>query len=168
MSSQMQGHLRTYVEDGIQQKIRLGNLIDSYEVQENKTRERIIDQTTLERKFIADGIVQQEIDYVAERKERDLEILERVQSTLTNSRNEMEGLTYRLNAHLKELTALEITAGGFVTHAIGIDKNTSVDETTKVVSFKAGGHVEIPIASRLNTWKDSSQLIINKIRKTGA
>ena len=35
-SSEAQAHLRTYIDDGIKQKIRLNHLVESYKKQENE------------------------------------------------------------------------------------------------------------------------------------
>jgi hypothetical protein len=164
-ASQMHGHLRKYVEDGIKQKVRLNNLIDDYVNQEVKTRERIIDQTSLQRKMEGEGLAEEKINLVIERKKRDQDILQRVQSTLGRSREDMAGLTLRMNAHLEELTEIEVLIGGFVTHAIGTDKNVTLDKENMILKFKPEGHVEVPIAARMNKWKDSSQLTIKKIKK---
>lgn len=163
-TSQMHGHLRKYVEDGIQTKVRLNNMILDYKDQEYKTKERIIDQNQLQLKFEAEGIDPEKVQLVAERKVRDEEILARVKRILTESQANMEGLTFRMNAHLEELTEIEILTGGFVTHAVGVDKNVTLDKENMILSFKTEGHVEIPIAARMNNWKDSSQLIIKKIK----
>lgn len=167
MATQMQNHLRKYVEDGIQQKVRLNNLILGYKNQEFKTRERIIDEKELENKVIAQGISQQKIDLITERRLKDEQIFANVQEIIGQSQEEMEGITLRMNAHLEELTEIEIVAGGFMTHAIGVDKGVTFDRNTMSIKFEPEGHVEIPIAARLNKWKDSSQLTINKIKKAG-
>jgi hypothetical protein len=167
MSTQMQQHLRKYIEDGIQQKIRLNNLITYYKNQEHKTRERIIDENDLERKLTADGIDSQRINLVIERRKRDEAILEKVQRVINQAQEDMDGLTLRMNVHLEELTDIEIGIGGFIAHSIGIDKGASLDKENMVVKFKPNGHVEIPIAARMNKWKDSSQLTIKKIQKAG-
>lgn len=165
MSSQMQNHLRTYVENGIQQKIRLGNLIEGYEEQEHKSRERVIDEKELENKSIAQGIPQNKIDLIVERRLLDEEIFNRSQEILVTTREEMRGLTLRMNTHLEELTDIEVLAGGFVSHSVGVGKNAKYDRDSHVIKFEENGHVEIPIAARMSSWKDSSQLTINKIKK---
>ena len=167
MSTQMQQHLRKYIDDGIQQKIRLNNLITYYKNQEHKTRERIIDENDLERKLTADGIDPQKINLVIERHKRDEAILEKVKRIIAQTQEDMDGLTLRMNSHLEELTDIEIGIGGFIAHSIGVDKDASFDAENKVVKFKPNGHVEIPIAARMNKWKDSSQLTIKKIKKAG-
>lgn len=164
-TTQMHSHLRKYVEDGIQQKVRLNSLIVDYKDQEYKSRERIIDQTQLEQSLKEQGIDPAKISLVTERKERDQEILDRVQRNINESEVNMQGLTIRMNAHLEELTDIEIATGGFVTHAVGVDQKASFDKENKVIKFEPEGHVEIPIAARMNKWKDSSQLTIKKIKK---
>lgn len=163
----MQKHLRKYVEDGIQQKVRLSNMVLAYQAQEEKSRERTIDETTLLEQSQSKGVSAEKVKMIEERRDRDLAILQRVQKVLGEAKNEMEGVTLRMNAHLEELSDIEIAIGGFVTHSIGADKNVTIDKETKIISFENGGHVEIPIGVRLNKWKDSSQLTINKIQKAG-
>lgn len=165
--SQMQKHLRKYVEDGIQQKVRLNNMILDYKDQEYKSRERVIDETELENKMRAQGISQDKVNLVVERRTRDEKILEITQRTLAESKENMQGLTLRMNAHLEELTDIEVQAGGFLTHAIGVDTGAELDKDSMIIKFKPDGHVEIPIAARMNKWKDSSQLTIKKIKKAG-
>lgn len=163
----MQKHLRKYVEDGIQQKVRLSNMVLAYEAQEEKSRERTIDETTLLGQAQGKGIAEEKIKMIEERRDRDFTILKNVQEILENAKSEMEGVTLRMNAHLEELSDIEIAIGGFVTHSIGVDKKATLDKDTKIVSFQNGGHIEIPIGVRLNKWKDSSQLTINKVKKAG-
>jgi hypothetical protein len=166
-TTQMHQHLRQYAEDGIQQKVRLTNTAISYDKQVEKSRERVIDQTTLENKMRSEGISSERIDLVVERKMRDQEILDRVSQTLNDTLVEVDGLTKRMNAHVEELSEIEIVSGGFVTHPIGVDKGAVLDPETMTVKFETDGHVEIPIGVRLNRWKDSSQLTIKKIKKAG-
>jgi hypothetical protein len=163
----MQEHLRTYVDNGIQQKVRLSNLILDYKDQENKSKERVVDQFELRNKMVTQGTPQNKIDLIDERSNIDSKIHERVQKILEQTKTDMDGLTLRMNAHLEELTAIEILSGGFIAHSVGIDEHTTFDEDNKIISFKPGGHVEIAIAARLNKWKDSSQLTIKKIKKAG-
>lgn len=165
MASQAQKHLRTYVEDGIQQKVRLSNLTKSYKDQEFKSNERIIDQVDLVSKMITQKVPQIKVDLVKERRDIDVQNLERVKNVLEKTKLEMEGLTLRMNAHLEELTELEILAGGFIAHSIGVGKNVKFDKDNRILSFTPGGYVEIPIAARLSKWKDSSQMTIRKIQK---
>lgn len=167
IQSQMQKHLRKYVEDGIQQKVRLSNMIKGYKNQEVKSKERVIDETDLKRKIIAQGLPMDKVNLVEQRKEMDTQVLARVQKVLEDAQSEMQGLTLRMNAHLEELTEIEILAGGFVTHAIGVDAGVELDKDAMIVKFKPGGHIEVPIAARMNKWKDSSQLVIKKIKKVG-
>lgn len=44
MPSQMNNHLRRYVQEGIQKKLRLNSLIGTYQTQLAKTKEDVIDQ----------------------------------------------------------------------------------------------------------------------------
>jgi hypothetical protein len=163
----MQKHLRTYVEDGIQQKVRLSNMVLAYKEQEEKSRERTIDETTLLKQVQSKGIPQEKVAQVEDRRDRDFDILNRVQKVLAEAESEMEGVTLRMNTHLEELADIEIAIGGFVTHSIGVDKNVKLDKENMIVSFENEGHIEMPIGVRMNKWKDSSQLTINKIKKAG-
>jgi hypothetical protein len=163
----MQKHLRKYVEDGIQQKVRLSNMVLAYKAQEVKSRERTIDETTLLGQAQGKGIPQEKVALIEERRDRDHDILRRVQKVLGDAKSEMEGVTLRMNVHLEELSDIEIAIGGFVTHSIGVDSKASLDKETMIVTFENEGHIEIPIGVRMNKWKDSSQLTINKIKKAG-
>jgi len=165
MSSQMHQHLRKYVEDGVQQKIRLHNLIEDYKSQEHKTKERIIDEKTLEAKLKQTGVSQEKINLVIERCKRDESILEKVKKFIDDTQKDMDGLTLRLNAHLEELAEIEIQSGGFIAHAIGVDSGAQLDKEKMIVKMKPQSRIEIPIAARLNKWKDNSQLTIKKIKK---
>lgn len=165
MSSQMHNHLREYVENGIQQKVRLNNKIIAYQAQETKTKERIIDQTSLQKELESEGAVESKIEWIVDRTKMDEEAIQRVRSVLENSNIELEDLTFRMKAHLEEMSEIEILSGGFVTHPIGLDKNVIFDSDQSTIKFEAGGHIEIPIAVKLNQWKDSSQLTIKKIKK---
>ena len=164
-SSGMQSHLRKYVEDGIQQKVRLSNLVLDYQVQENKSRERVIDQNSLIGKMTAENIAEEKVELVKERRDRDQDILARVKEVLGQAEEEADGLTLRMNAHMEELSEIEINAGGFVAHPIGVDQGAKIDKETKIVKFDTNGHVEMPVGVRLNKWKDSSQMTIKKIKK---
>jgi len=165
--SPMQKHLRTYVEDGIKQKVRLTNLVLDYKKQEEKSRERVIDQNSLIGKMTGDGAPKSKIDFVKNRRDRDQRIFERVQVVAAQSNDEMVEMTMRMNTHVEELAEIEINSGGFVRHAIGTDKGAKLDTETNVVKFEVGGHIEIPIGTKMATWKDSSQLTIKKIKKAG-
>ncbi|MCY8577099.1 hypothetical protein MOD24_14715 [Bacillus haynesii] len=162
-SSEAQAHLRTYIDDGIKQKIRLNHLVESYKKQEEKTRERIIDQNKLISKLVYENAPDKKINYFKERLTRDQAlILKIVQSTISELLNEVDELILRMSAHLEELSEIEIDIGGFVTHAIGVDENASLDSDNMIVRFKKHGHIEIPIGTKMSKWKDSSQLTINK------
>lgn len=161
----MQKHLRTYIEDGIQQKVRLSNLVLDYKAQELKSKERVIDQTSLASKLQNDGIPQEKVDHVIERRDRDEEILKRVKVVLAQAEEEMSGMTLRMNTHLEELSEIEILAGGFIAHSIGVDQGAKLDRDTMIVKFEKDGHIEVPIGTRRTKWKDSSQLTIKKIKK---
>lgn len=163
-TSSMHQHLREYVEEGIQQKIRLDKLITEYKDQEKKTRERIVDGTQLQAKFQGEGIDPVKIGHVKERTDRDIKILTLVQDSLKDSQESVSGMAVRLNTHLEELSTIELQTGGFVTHAIGVGANASLDKANMSVNLKSPGHAEIPVAVRLNKWKDSSQLTIRRSR----
>jgi hypothetical protein len=163
--TQMQKHLRKYVEDGMQQKMRLNKMTEAYNEQEYKTTERIIDERSLRAKLLNEGIDPLKIDDVTDRIVRDEEILDVIKGTMSQTEEDIKGLTYRMNAHLEELTEIEILSGGFVTHTIGVGENVAIDKENMIVRFQPEGHIEIPIAARMNKWKDSSQLTIKKIIK---
>lgn len=165
MATQMQTHLRTYVNDAIQQKVHLANLLTAYNSQLTKTKERVIDEKELEKSFINQGIDPTKTQWITERRQMDEENFVRVTKIVQDVKQDMKEMTLRLNTHLEELSGIELASGGFVAHAIGVDKLTAYDEKTSTITFEAGGHVEIPIAVRLNQWKDSSQLVIKKIKK---
>ena len=133
-----------------------------------KTRERIIDETNLERDYKLRGLSQDRIDLVSERLRIDTQILKRVQGSIASLKDSRQGLTLRLNSHLEELSEIEITTGGFVAHTIGLDKKATFSEESKSIKFEPTGNVEIAIANRLNKWKDSSQLTIKKIIAKGS
>lgn len=74
MPTQMNNHLRRYVQDGIQKKIRLNSLIKSYQVQFSKTKEDVIDQSDLQRKMEYNGIPEMKIKQITSRLNKDQEI----------------------------------------------------------------------------------------------
>lgn len=163
----IQGHLRKYAEDGIQQKVRLSNLVMDYKEQETKSRERIIDQKSLVNNMKNSGRASEKINLAEERMSADEIVLENVQKYLAETNEETEKLMMALSTHMEELTALEVGIGGFVTHPIGIDTGAKLNKDSNIVTFEPDGHIEIPIGTRMNSWKDSSQLTINKIKKVG-
>ncbi len=167
MSSLLKNHLRTYVEDSIQQKVRLGNLINDYKKQENKTRERVIDQEELIARLKLQNISQEKIERIIKRKEHDEDILKEVKEAIDFYSKEIQDITFTMNAHLEELSEMEIESGGFVAHSVGVDLGAEFDKESKVIMFKENGRVEIPIAAKLKNWKDSSQLTIHRIKKAG-
>lgn len=159
----MQAHLREYVADAIQQKVRLANKITSYRKQESKSRERTIDETTL-----LNGSTNLPADkkaLIEERRDMDSAAFNRVQRILSELSEEIEGVSLRMNVHLEELSAIEIATGGFVTHSIGVDKNATLDSDSMIVTFEPQGHAEIAIGVRLAEWKDNSQVTIRPIKK---
>ncbi|MCD7910922.1 hypothetical protein KC480_05205 [Bacillus velezensis] len=164
-----QAHLRKYIEDGIDQKIRLSHLLESYKKQEEKTRERIIDQSSLINKLTAENAPESKINLFKERLNRDQAIVFKlVQNTTSEILTEIDWLILKMAVSLEELSEIEIDIGGFVTHAIGVDTNAKLDKDNMVVTFKKDGHIEIPIGTKMSKWKDSSQLTINKTIKAGS
>lgn len=165
MATESQSHLREYIDNGIQQKARLSNTLRAYQEQKEKTRERIIDQTQLKLTMQGKGIDPSKIALVEERKKMDEEVYQKVEKLLEDVQENLEGLVFRLNAHLEELTDIEIATGGFITHSIGISSGAQLDKDTMAVSFDSDGHIEVPIAIRLNKWRDSSQMSVEKIKR---
>ncbi|MBS9805877.1 hypothetical protein P4J09_11910 [Bacillus cereus] len=165
MPTQMNNHLRRYVQDGIQKKIRLNRLIKSYQVQFSKTKEDVIDQSDLQRKMEYNGIPEMKIKQITSRLNKDQEIEKQTIKILRDLNSDMDDLTIEINAHLEELSAIEIESGGFVTHAIGIDKDTTLDKENMILKLKKNSHAEIPIGVRLDSWKDSSQFTISREKK---
>lgn len=165
---QIETHLRKYAEDSIQQKIRLQNLITDYQAQSKKSQDRIIDEKAIIAKVTEQGISQNRIDLMTDRQNRDETIFAYANEFIRQCKEDMAGLTMRLTTHMEELTEIELTTGGFITHAIGVDTNAVLDKDTMIVNMQPDGHIEIPIGARLNKWKDSSQLVVKKIKKAGA
>ncbi len=163
----LRDHLRKYVDDGIQQKVRLGNLLGDYKSQEDKTRERIIDQNTLKTKLNLEKASQEKINLVTKRIDHDEEVLEETKKAIGSYSEKLEELALTMNAHLEELSEIEIESGGFVAHSVGVDKGVTFDKETKIITFKENGRAEIPIAAKIKNWKDSSQLTIHRIKKAG-
>lgn len=163
----IQSHLRQYAEDGIQQKVRIGNMIKAYQEQADKTRERIIDQNSLINNMKVNRMPSEKIELAEKRLAQDNKILSSINSYLEDAKEESKDLTMSLSAHMEELSSIEISAGGFVTHPIGVNKKVKLDNNKTVISFEPGGSVEIPIGVRLSKWKDSSQMTIKKTKKAG-
>lgn len=165
MPSQMNTHLRRYVQEGIQKKIRLNSLIKSYQAQLSKTKEDVIDQSDLQRKMEYNGINESKIKHITSRLNKDQEIDKQTTKILKDLNLEIDDLTVEMNAHLEELSSIEIESGGFVTHAIGVDKDATLDKENMILKLKKNSHAEIPIGVRLDSWKDSSQFTISREQK---
>ncbi|EOO44511.1 hypothetical protein [Bacillus cereus] len=165
MPSQMNNHLRRYVQEGIQKKLRLNSLIGAYKTQLAKTKEDVIDQSDLQRKMEYNGIAESKIKQITLRLNKDQEIEKQATKILNELNTDMDSLTIEMNPHLEELSAIEIESGGFVTHAIGVDKDTVLDKENMILKLKKNSHAEIPIGVRLDSWKDSSQFTISREQK---
>ncbi|HHT7153250.1 hypothetical protein [Bacillus thuringiensis] len=165
MPSQMNNHLRRYVQEGIQKKLRLNSLIGMYKAQLAKTKEDVIDQSDLQRKMEYNGIAESKIKQITLRLNKDQEIEKQATKILNELNADMDNLTVEMNPHLEELSSIEIESGGFVTHAIGVDKDTVLDKENMILKLKKNSHAEIPIGVRLDSWKDSSQFTISREQK---
>jgi seryl-tRNA synthetase len=153
-------HLKKYTQEAMKQKFRLDQTIEDYEKLDIKLRERIIDQNDLIQEIESLNHSQTQIDTLTDRKLKDEKLREDIQSIIQELKNQKQNIVNELQQHLLELSELEIQLGGFVTHTVVVDHATKFDEDTKIIEFKEKGHAEIPIATYLEHWKDSSQLRI--------
>lgn len=153
-------HLRQYTEDTMKQKFRLDQTIEEYEKLDIKLRERIIDQKDLIEETKILNRPQEQIDTLTNRKLKDEQLRGEVQNIIQELKNKRQDIINELQYHLLELSEIEIQSSGFVTHTIVTDYATKFNKDTKIIEFKEKGHAEIPIATYLDHWKDSSQLRI--------
>jgi hypothetical protein len=153
-------HLKKYTKDTMTQKFRMDRTIEDYEKLDVKLRERVIDQNDLIQELKSSNHSQAQIDTLTNRKIEDELIRTDVQRIIHELKQKKQNKVNELQHHLLELSQLEIQSGGFVTHIVVADHATKIDENTNTIEFKEKGHAEIPIATYLDHWKDSSQLSI--------
>lgn len=154
-STGIQAHLTRFIQDMMQQKFRLDTTKNEYEELLDTIRERIIDQTNLIQ-TIDEGSVKQFED----RKHADQQSQVNIEGILAQKTEILEKITLDVYHHMVELSNLELSSSGFITHIITTDEQTDYDENAKVITFKGEGRAEIPIATTLRRWTDASQLKI--------
>jgi len=163
-------YLRSLITGEIQQKVRLQETITEYKDEIDKMTDYIVDQAALvlaledevDKFPVAPEDKAKQLEHARNRLERHKAIREdhyKVVNELTDRHLEMVN---DLQAHMIELSAIEISTGGFVAHSFGLRDNVKLDEVTKVLTFYPTGSVEVPIATDLPSWKDSSQMTIIK------
>lgn len=158
--TQMEKHLLKFVEDTMTQKFRMDETIRSYREVEVAQRERVIDQNDLIAEMTTEGHPQVQIDNMKTRRDKDQFAREVIKIMLADDMIIRDKMVEEVQAHLSEFSARQIKSGGFVAHTIIHDRATEFDAQQKIIKFKEKGHVEVPVSTYLNSWKDSSQMRI--------
>lgn len=164
-TSEMQEHLRQFVQNSIEQKMRLNNVVQDYKKQKDKSASRIETQKEVISKALSEGIPEEKIDYMNKRASNDETILKKVTAYLGEAEISLEELAMAMRAHLEQLTELDVTEDGVMIHPIGTDQGAQLEKPSMTVRMMYEGHMEVPIGTTLSQWKDSTKLVIKKIKK---
>lgn len=152
----MEKHLTNFIEDMMQQKLRLSESQSLYQEALVKIKERIVDETQL-----LETASNESRPFYEERKADDEAHQKRIESILEEQHEIIEKITLDVYHHLLELSHLEIKRAGFITHIVTVNDQTDYNKETKVIKFhRKDGHAEIPIATTLRKWNDASQIRI--------
>lgn len=159
----MNEHLRKYLEDSLQQIIRVEKRLETYRNQAVKSRERVIDQKLLKSQMSKEGVAQTDLDHIQERTDKDQANFDMFTRQIHEDEQFLSDFTDELVFNTKELSVNEINAGGFFTHSIGLytdvtfNKNTENYELTKDTS-----HIKVITPTYETEWRDFSKLTVRK------
>lgn len=168
-------HLRTYLENAQQQKMRQEKKVDAIKGQITFSYERSIDQKSLEDqlKYLqglpGSTIAQSKIDGVVARKERDLynqnfynNIIGKEVDTLTN-------IIHQIDNHGSELSEAELSTGGFFELVVSIYDAGAYDRKDKdkiILTNKEEVHLQMSTPLMRDKWKDTCEFTIRKVEST--
>lgn len=157
-------YLRKYLQAEVEQKIRLEAAIALWADQYDTLTESVVDQSEVIRSMES-AAGSQMLESIKQAKDR----LVRIQGLKANSLEALNELRSRNEqmikdgqAHMVELSNIEIEQGGFVALIFGLRDEVEFDEVNNKLTFKPSGSAESIIGTRLSSWKDSSQLTIIK------
>lgn len=156
-------HLRSYLEDSLQQIIRREKRLMRYKEQSVKSRERVIDQKLLYERMQKEGVGQVDLEHVKEREVKDQANFEMFTRQIEEDEHFLTEFTDELVFNTKELSVDEIKTGGFFTHSIGLyDDTTYNDKTENYELIKNTSHIKIITPVYATEWRDFSKLTIRK------
>lgn len=160
--------LRGYLRAEINQKIRLEETIELYEMQLEVFTEGVVDEAETIRglqatKYASDALVASAIEQAQKRLERMQVMKDQTIKTLDDLKARNSQMIKDGQAHMLALSEIEVDQGGFVASIIGLRDLAEFDETMTTITFKPGGSAETMIGTRLTSWKDSSQMSITKL-----
>ena len=168
-------HLRTYLEDAQEQKMRQEKKVEKIKEQITYSYERAIDQQVLENQMThlqslpGSTIAQSKIDEVIFRKEKDLEN----QLFYNNIIGEQEDLLikkiHQIDAHGSELSEAELQVGGFFELVVSIYNAGAYDrkDTSKLIlTNKESVHLQMSTPLMRDRWKDTCEFTIRKVETT--
>lgn len=159
----MNEHLRSYLVDSLGQIIRKEKRLEQYEQQVNKSRERAIEQKSLYNQMVKNNASEKELLSVKEREEKDTQLLEFYTKRIAESRDMLALDINELYSNTKELSKMEMDAGGFYTHSLLVVEDAVYnDKTTNIEMTLPTSHVKGITPVYQTSWKDFSKLTIRK------
>lgn len=171
----MLGHLRTYLQDAQQQKMRQEKKVKKMEQQITISYERSIDQQSLQNQLEYEAglpgstVAQAKIDEVIDRKNRDIANRDFYSNVIDKERALLVKQIHQIDAHGSELSEAEIRTGGFFELVVSIYDAGSYDRKDKtkiILTNKEEVHLQMSTPLNRDTWKDSCQFTIRKVEST--
>ena len=159
----MNEHLRSYLEDSLQQIIRREKRLKKYKDQAVKSRERVIDQKLLYDRMKKEGVGATDLEHVKEREVKDQNNFEMFTRQIEEDEKFLTDFTDELIFNTKELSVDEIKTGGFFTHSIGLYEDATFNSKTENYELtKDTSHIKVITPVYATQWRDFSKLTIRK------
>lgn len=168
-------HLRTYLEDAQQQKMRQEKKVNAIKNQITFSYERSIDQKSLEDqlKYLqglpGSTIAQSKIDGVISRKERDIANQSHYNNIIGKEIDTLTNLIHQIDNHGSELSEAEMRVGGFFELVVSIYDAGAYDRKDKskiILTNKEEVHLQMSTPLMRDKWKDTCEFTIRKVEST--
>lgn len=165
-------HLRTYLEDAQQQKMRQEKKVDKLKEQITYSYERAIDQQSLQtqmeylQSLPGSTVAQSKIDEIVYRKDRDLANQQFYNNIIGDEEALLVKKIHQIDAHGSELSEAEIQTGGFFELVVSIYNAGSYDrkDTSKLIlTNKEAVHLQMSTPLMRDRWKDTCEFTIRKV-----
>lgn len=155
----MNEHLRSYLADSLQQIIRMEKRLDVYRAQVVKSRERVIDQNTLYKMMVKNGVGVEDLKHVLQRQEKDQANFEMFTRQTVEDEAYTETFINELIFNTKELARDEMETGGFFTHTVGLFEESVYNESTDNYELsKSNSRIKIMTPTYESEWRDFSKV----------
>lgn len=165
-------HLRTYLTDAQQQKMRHEQKVDKLKEQITYSYERAIDQQALETqmKYLqtlpGSTIADSKIEEVIFRKEKDLENQQFYNNIIGTEEALLLKKIQQIDAHGSELSEAELQVGGFFELVVSIYNAGAYDrkDTAKLIlTNKEEVHLQMSTPLMRDRWRDTCEFTIRKV-----